>query len=398
MIIKGTDKIRGVLDLSSIGLQLTKKTVFSISDNDYWNSDVQSAIKMGFITSAAQPDKSDSDPEKVVKCVNNYHRPITIKILGNQEIKPKHTFTIKEKHLSNPDINAAVKRGMIGVTQVIDPADYSEGFLELGDLFKKQNTEKQNKDREEADKWKVIRGEQHTEGEPVRIQKHLETNEDLPKLNKVEKKSAPEKSAKGIVWNPTGDKPVPAKGAVVATGDTFVKVGAADDRKGKPSIKEALRTSGQGDAPEEKTTEIVNAEERPIDKTKIPNVIDDDKPKSVNPVTNDPKKNTIVVNPTNKKVTNNIENAMVWDGSQGAKRPGQKDASSQYTIKKSDVEFVDEDSDNERIAKHPVLGKKPHQEQPENDPIAPDSVDENRIAKHPVLGKEQNNTEIDDIV
>lgn len=362
MVIKGTDKIKGVVDLASIGKQLSKTSTFSISDNDFWNSDVQAALRMGLIVSAGSPEKTNN-PIKVVKCINTYHSTINLGNIG--EIGVGHTFTMPESELNAPHIKAAERRGMIKVIQVIDPSDKSEGFLKIGDLFKEQEKKKAADKKAEAENFK---------------KKHLETNESLPPITKVINERDPEpveaETTEKIVWNPNSN-PVPST--------------PKKDKK-KNNLENAVRTSGNAEQPPMTETEVINGEEVEVEKPEMyKNVIDTDKPKPVSASDDDPRRNTVVVNPNEAKVSNTIKDATVWDGKKSTKpSKAEKKASNN-----DDISFVDEEAEESRVKNHPKLGKQKY-EKKENDPIAPDSVDENRIAKHPVLkNKENQNTELD---
>jgi len=216
MVIKGTNKIKGVLDLSSVNLQITKGATYSLSDNDYWNSDVQSAIRMGFVMTAGEPVNKNKNVNKVVRCVNSYHHTIAIGAIG-KEISPGHSFTLQEDQLKDPDVKVALSRGMITVMQIVDTSDQTEGFLELGNIFKKEEQIKQSEKKAEVDMFKKLM-DQKVE---------LETNESLPNMTKIidEENSPPVKNQnidprkQSITWNPTGDNPISTiKEAVVAMG------------------------------------------------------------------------------------------------------------------------------------------------------------------------------------
>lgn len=339
MVIKGTEKIKGVLDLSSVGLQLKKGAVYSISDNDFWNSDIQSALKMGFLSSAGDPTQKGDDSKKVVRCINSYHRPITLNSVSAKEVMPNHSFTLPESKLNDPDIRVAISKGMITVTQVIDPNSRSEGFLELGSLFAKES-KKSPKNEEQT-----IKQSPNT----------LETNEEIDSLGKVVDETESEKE---IVWNPSGKKKV-------------------------VSFKDAMRTQVDN----EDQSEILKPRKEP-EGTHTGNVISDPNPAPVQ-AEDDKKRQTVVINPHKSRVTNTAK-SYVWNAEKQVNdEPQQKLSHKQI----DDILFVDEKQEKEKIASHPILSKKQIVEEID-DPIIPDPVTD-RIAKHPVLSKKQQNEEID---
>ncbi len=412
MVIKGTSKIKGVLDLSSVKLQITKGATYSLSDNDYWNSDVQSAIRMGFVATAGEPQNKSKNAAKVVRCINSYNRTISIGAIG-KEVHPGHSFTLREDQLKDPDVKVALSRGMVTVVQIVDTSDQTEGFLELGNIFEKEEKSKQEDKKAEAEAFKKLR-DQKVE---------LETNESLPNMTKVINEENPppvrnkdiDPRKRSIIWNPTGDNPVATiKGAVVATGQsTFAKVNSDGSQttlgKNKKSslLETAIRTS-ESVAEKKPPTEIVNAEEREIKDQKLDNdsdvhgtiptnVIDTEYPAPVNPIQDDPKKNTIIVNPHSNAVTNTSKESVVWLGDQ-AVRPGQRGKVEEPKLTKLSAQevdellFVDGEAKKEQFQNHPKLGQQDFPE-PDGGPDMVDQLDENsdaqRIAKHPVLGKKK---------
>lgn len=122
MVINGTSKIKGVIDLPSIKQQLKKGQLLHIRNNDYWNNDVQMAIKMGFVTSTDIPnDDNDVDSDDTpVRCKNNFHRSIGLN-QNKSEIKPGQEFVLTRKELEEKSIRAALSKGII--TIISDPND-----------------------------------------------------------------------------------------------------------------------------------------------------------------------------------------------------------------------------------------------------------------------------------
>lgn len=131
MVINGTSKIKGVIDLPSIKQQLKKGQLLHIRNNDYWNNDIQMAIKMGFITSTDIPNDDDVDidsDDTPVRCKNSFHRSIGLN-QSKSEIKPGQEFTLTRKELEEKSIRAALSKGMI--TIVSEPNSTEETTVNI---------------------------------------------------------------------------------------------------------------------------------------------------------------------------------------------------------------------------------------------------------------------------
>ena len=88
MIIQGTSKLqKRTLNLNSVSIQLVSGQSLPIDDNDFWNQDVQIAVKAGWVEVIEGPSGNSEDRENVVKCMNSYHKPIFIPQI-KQEVSP----------------------------------------------------------------------------------------------------------------------------------------------------------------------------------------------------------------------------------------------------------------------------------------------------------------------
>jgi len=363
MIIKGTEKIKGVIDLSSIKLQLKKGTVYSISDKDYWNSDVQSAIRMGFLTSAGDAKNSEESESKVVRCINIYSRPLNINSVSKSSIMPNHSFTIPEEMLDHPDIRAARERGMIQVTQIVDPSDYSEGFLKIGEIFEEEEEKKRADKKKEA---QLFKSQINRTKDEMQKSIELETNEALPTLTNVSTKPSLKDAIRSKTSDEINEESRQEKKSMTSVIDESnpEPVKATDDEKRKVLFVDPNQNSSS------------KPKQAHIHDPSSKSTIDTENPKAVK---SEYDSKPIVSNTKNKEVQ---KQGIVWNP---ARAPIQKISARDEN---EDILFADKETEKERLAKHPVLGNKPRVEQVD-DPIIPDSLDENRISKHPILGKKQ---------
>ncbi len=210
MYIKGTKMIKGVLDLSSIGVQLERGGRFPVTEEQLYDPNVQTALHMGFIVKEGELQASDKigDPtaaktDRKVTCLNMHSRPISLKEL-NREIPPKAEFELKESQLKNAHIKQAINKGMIRVLQIVgSDSDFSETFVKMGDLFEEKQSEGLEAKQKEAEDFV----------------KSLETNEELEVTTKmlepkviVDENPAPVKQSEvqdpkraHVIWNPANN-------------------------------------------------------------------------------------------------------------------------------------------------------------------------------------------------
>lgn len=334
MLIKGTTKLKKkTLDLSSIHQQITAGQVFPISDDHFKNSDIQMAISMGLLE---LPDfkegKKNNNPDRKVECQNMLDRPLALpsrrddegKILFQNEILPNQNFTITQKYLEAPEIQAAIGRGYIKVLTENETDDeetsddFTEATIKIRDLIRKE------KHKEPVTKCQE------------KIVAKLDTNEEIRALPKEVDNSKKQKEE--IVWNPGTKKAVRVKKTTLA--DTAIRTSAVSELK--PPV-EGIR----GVAP----TRYVDTEQ----------------PIRVDPNVDDPRVNpATVMNPTGQPV---IVKTGVYDPSitesSKPEYPKDKPLSKEEAVlieKEDDDEeeilFVDKEQEKERRAQHPVLSKK----------------------------------------
>jgi len=213
IVIEGTDKIRGMLDLSSVNLQMKRGDKYPITEQQFTDNKVQVAIRMGLIKKVGEEENSTFAGQITLK--NIYDRSIHLNAL-EAEIRPGQTFTLTEDQMNSADIRGALAKGMIDVISSARTASISEGNVNIGKLF------------EDAEDKKVISKVTEEESEEKTID-YLETNEEAsePKEIKdsstmfheppsitsenpkpVNTKDIPDPKRKSVIWNPNAD-PVP---------------------------------------------------------------------------------------------------------------------------------------------------------------------------------------------
>lgn len=129
MKITGTNKIRGILDLSSIGLQISKGSSYSISNEDFNKHEVQQAINLGYLKSSAESGgnygPADGPVTSVFHVKNMHKRNLTISCLS-ADIKPGQIFTLTEKQIRQPEIRSALGNGLL---EIITPGNVGNGDI-----------------------------------------------------------------------------------------------------------------------------------------------------------------------------------------------------------------------------------------------------------------------------
>lgn len=207
--IKGTTKIKGVLDLQSIKRQMKSTDVAPITGNDFWNADIQIALKMGYITSSGESGSTkmhEVEPDRLVNLVNNTSTPLNVPGQSHA-VSGGAQFTMKESEIRDPNVKMAISKGLIKVLSVVKNEEPSEGFIKLDDSFIKHE--------------EPIYQEPKKEDKPA--VKRLDTNEELPEPKKervssnfidtdtpapVEARDIHDPLGQSVIFNPTGAKPI----------------------------------------------------------------------------------------------------------------------------------------------------------------------------------------------
>jgi len=212
IVIKGTDKIKGVLDLNDVGLQIKAGDTFSLSGDQFYKHGVQVALKMKFIT-YTNNNVPDPESDTIVELRNIYDRSITINAIDS-DVRPGQTFGISEELINNADIQGALAKGMLEIVSTIRSSESDmESDIEIGGLFDEAIPGPIPPIREEAS---IL--EYKTDDDM------LETNDELNSPNVIEEEPAniidnedpdpvtkldvPDPKKKSVVWNPNKD-PIP---------------------------------------------------------------------------------------------------------------------------------------------------------------------------------------------
>jgi len=329
--IQGTERIKGVLDLASIRQQLVKGQVLHLKDDDFWNADVQTALKMGWVVSKGTPTQAATSQytgNRKIKCVNTHHRSISMR-QNEREIRPGQTFVLPESDMDTPAVRAAVAKGMIKPLGVAD----AESEDSEGKVYVKKRLEGVALTPEHQTEPTVDLGHAPTpslqldepDGEGI-VRVDLDTNEELSSPTII-------KDNKGVTWN--------------------------------------------------KSEEISGPS----------NIITDENPAPVDPNVGDPKRTSVVVDPNkarlNAYVANKDQNITFVDRLEKQERIASHPKLKDKPIPQEEGTVIIEDIDDDeaRIAAHPVLSKQPRD-------AGVDFIDDldtiERVESHPVLGKKNN--------
>ena len=215
ILIEGTKKIKGVLDLSSVNLQLKNGDKFSISEDQFNNTIVQTAISTGFIK-WERTSTEDLDINKTVMLRNIYDRIIRINLLDS-EIRPKQSFILTNEQVNSSEIRGALAKGLIEiVSSAVVKETGRETDVFIGDIFKDKPTEKETATpKSETKKASVLEKKVVKSDETTII---LDTNEEVTNPKVIEpppkkssfppKKKETDPKKKTVVWNPNQD-PIP---------------------------------------------------------------------------------------------------------------------------------------------------------------------------------------------
>ncbi len=119
MFIKATSRVKGILDLSGIGVQLTPGSTHPVTEKQFHDNTVQIAIKMGLLTCDKTEPAVDYNENRMVTLRNIFDREIAVSTLETT-VRPGATFSISEEHLNREDIRAALAKGMFEIISTTD--------------------------------------------------------------------------------------------------------------------------------------------------------------------------------------------------------------------------------------------------------------------------------------
>ncbi len=202
MIIKGTNKIKGVLDLTGIGKQLTSGDEFSITENEFYDHTVQIAVKMGYITYRQGTSLIDMHAATGIRLKNIYNRPISINALDS-EVRPGDVFTLTAEQVNNSDIRSAIAKGLVEVVSSVQTTKGTEATVKVGDVFgekksaQTKKTEPVLETNEELGEPKIVESTKVVDS-PTNI---IDTETPDP----IRNKDIPDPKKQSIVWNPNKD-------------------------------------------------------------------------------------------------------------------------------------------------------------------------------------------------
>jgi len=251
--IKGTDKIKGALDLTGINQQLKTGDCIPLTDNDFLDHTVQQAVKMGFIT-YAKGGILDIGNSSSIKLRNIYDRPIFINALDD-EIRPGQTFTISEDQVQSGDIRGALAKGMLEIVASTHASKekIEELNVRVGDIFK--NVE-EFPDKPSPQSQKP---------------QYLETNEEaldpgvinVPEPKPIEKDDIPDPKRKTIIWNPTNSPVMHTKTQMEAI--SLDKAGKSDSIEANVDVSEISFVDNELDQERKKSHPILKDKEEDPD-------------------------------------------------------------------------------------------------------------------------------------
>ncbi len=321
--IQGTERIKGVLDLGSIHQQLVKGQVLHLKDDDFWQTDVQTALKMGWVVSKGTPSPANISPytgNRMIKCVNTHHRSISMR-QNEREIRPGQTFVLPEQDMDTPAVRAAVARGMIKPLGVAA----AEGTESEGKVYVKKRLEGVSLTPEhQSSPTEIEISDDMVASEGV-VKVELDTNEELATPAII-------KDKKGVTWNKSEDITGPS---MVITDEHPAAV--------DPNINDPKRTSIVVDPNKTRLNAYIASKEQNI--TFVDRAQEREKIASHPKLRNQPPpqdEGTVIIEDINN------------DEARIASHPV---LSKQVKDADAGVDFIDDLDIMERIEKHPVLGQ-----------------------------------------
>lgn len=228
MKIIGTDKIKGVLDLAKLKIQVAKGVSYTISSEHFGQFEVQRALEMGYIKRV--PDAMDEEFEEVptIELKNMHVRSLTISCI-NANVGPGQRFNVTEEQLQQGDIRAAISKGLLAITSSVKPTgDVQEYTMRMGRLLKDDidvQTEDQSEDTfNEAEVPNVLQAKTPSVN-PKAVVKPMSQKSENPTTV--------------VAWNPTGNplplsKPMKDASVWDGTSNPVIKQGEKKKAVGRP--------------------------------------------------------------------------------------------------------------------------------------------------------------------
>lgn len=207
MIIIGTEKIRSVLDLPIVKLQIKKGEKRYVSEKDFWGSDVQNAITLGFLKADKEEVQTSLEVnDRMARIKNISGRPISIPGF-QEEIKDTQIFTIRESRLKEGAFQNAMVRKMIAVVGILGSEnDISEGSVFLDDGSYVKTPKEEPKEPSEATVTLTREFFKKAEEKDEPLETNIEVKPrgviDNPNPKPVTKEEIPDARNRSSTWNP----------------------------------------------------------------------------------------------------------------------------------------------------------------------------------------------------
>ncbi len=134
--IQGTEKIKGALDLGGINKQLAAGGSLPITEEEFTDHTVQTAIKMGLLT-FKKSEIIESDLKTMIQVKNVYDRPLRINLIDG-EIRPGQTFALSEDQINTSDIRGALAKGFLEIVSSVRTKESEESDIKIGNLFSEE--------------------------------------------------------------------------------------------------------------------------------------------------------------------------------------------------------------------------------------------------------------------
>lgn len=222
MNIIGTEKIKGVVEIPCLNKQITRGQTVTISENQFSHSEVQAAIKMGFIKKVEGSNEQVGSSTKIIRCRNNTKKPMRLHCVA-EEVPPNALFDIKESDLSNGDIMKARASNMITIEETVEKQEITEKKITVKKEIPKKvttdtNDEIQINDKQQKNNEVVF----NPNGEKIVANKKpeksvREINLDIQTFSKDDEvdSNTNDPKKKSVVYNPSGTERKAIPGATV---------------------------------------------------------------------------------------------------------------------------------------------------------------------------------------
>lgn len=134
-LVKGTNRIKGVLDIGA-RQQISKNQSVFLSDSEYFDHRAQTAMQMGLICCEEMSNSTYSSPKVTIK--NIHGKEINIGD-SKQPLMANRITILSEEEFRSSYIQAALKSGMIEVVSASPGTSVStitqETEIKVGDIF-----------------------------------------------------------------------------------------------------------------------------------------------------------------------------------------------------------------------------------------------------------------------